>query len=386
MAIKGLGGFHLACNATNDRAVRRLRECRRKSNKPFALMTGDLESLEAICIVMEEDKTVIESPMRPIVIMDRHPQSPLSEAVSPNNDTLGVMLPYTPLHYLLFSKHIMPEPPTALVMTSGNFSEEPIVIANQEALNRLSSISDAFLLHDRGIYMRVDDSVVRVRNCNHNFPSVILRRSRGYAPSPIDLGVEMPQVFASGGELKTTFCFTKGKNAILSQHIGDMENKEAIDFYKETYRNLKRTFKVEPEMIAHDLHPNYWSTKFARELQVSLDIPPSLLIPVQHHHAHIASCMAEHGLKERVIGIALDGTGFGADGNVWGGEFLISDRKDFERFAHLRVSFPCLVGRGLLESPTGWPFRIFTVPLGMRCLNIAPGFLKGSTERPSSNY
>jgi len=322
LAIRGLGGFHLACDPRNDAAVRRLRERKRRSDKPFALMARDLAVVEAFCAVSEDDRRALESPRRPIVILPRRRDADISAAVAPGNNTIGVMLPYTPLHHLLFAG----APYDALVMTSGNLSEEPIVTANEEALERLRPVADWFLLHDRDIYMRADDSVVRTFEGRER----VLRRSRGFVPQAIDLGMEVPEVLACGAELKNTFCLSKGRYAVLSQHIGDMENYETLVFFEETLADLRKLFRVEPRAVAYDLHPGYLSTQYA------LRAPDLEKIGVQHHHAHIASCMAENGLRGKVIGVALDGTGYGTDGRIWGGEFLIADYAGFARRAHLR--------------------------------------------------
>ncbi|MBI5287141.1 MAG: carbamoyltransferase HypF, partial [Deltaproteobacteria bacterium] len=278
----------------------------------------------------------------------------------------------------------------ALVMTSGNISEEPIVIDNQEALNSLSNIADAFLLHNRDIYMRVDDSVTRISDLGFRISDLksqvsnpgfqIVRRARGYVPSPIDLGREMPLVLATGGELKTTLCLTKERYAIISQHIGDMENKEAIDFYKETLINLMQTFKVKPQVVAHDLHPDFWTTRFAREYCSSLPTPHPSLIAVQHHHAHIASCIAEHGLRGKVIGIALDGTGYGTDGKVWGGEFLIADERGFERFAHLQY-IPMPGGEKAIKEPFRMALSYLYRAFGDEAMEIYPQFFHRFNQR-----
>ena len=246
--------------------------------------------------------------------------------MAPNNRTLGVMLPYTPLHHLLFEG----APYDALVMTSGNLSEEPIVVSNDEALARLGGVADWFLLHNRDIYMRVDDSVVRTFEGAER----VLRRSRGFSPEVMDLGREVPELLACGGELKNAFCLTKGRHAILSQHIGDLENYETLVFFEETLANLKKLFRVEPRVVVHDLHPQYLSTRYA----LALDLPK---IGVQHHEAHIASCMLENGLDGDVIGVAFDGTGYGTDGAIWGGEFFAGGYAGFERRAHFRyVALP----------------------------------------------
>jgi len=322
LAIRGLGGFHLACDARNADAVERLRARKKRSDKPFALMVRDLAAAEAICEVSEADREALVSARRPIVISRRRPKLKLAPTgIAPGNRTLGVMLPYTPLHHLLFTG----APYDALVMTSGNLSEEPIVVSNQEARERLGGVADWFLTHNRDIYMRTDDSVVRTFEGRER----LMRRSRGYAPQTLDLGRTVPELLACGGELKNAFCLTKGRHAILSQHIGDLENYETLVFFEETLANLKKLFRVEPKAVAHDLHPLYLSTKYALEL-------PGPKIGVQHHHAHIASCMAENGLSGEVIGVAFDGTGYGTDGAIWGGEFLVAGYGGFIRRAHLR--------------------------------------------------
>ncbi len=327
VAVKGLGGFLLACDAENDEAVRELRTRKRRSDKPFALMARDLPSVESFCEVMSEDRGLLLSLKRPIVVLRHRAGSPISAAVAPGNKTIGVMLPYTPLHYLLFSDSPGESSQfRALVMTSGNISEEPIVTSNQEAWQRLREVADWFVFHNRDIYMRVDDSVARTFEQRER----VLRRSRGYVPHAIDLGTELRELLACGAELKNTFCLTKGRYAILSQHIGDFENYETMVFFEETLANLKKLFRVEPRAVAYDLHPQYLSTRFAQRLLLEPKIG------VQHHHAHIASCMAENHLSGKVIGVAFDGTGYGTDGKIWGGEFLAADFLGFERRAHLR--------------------------------------------------
>jgi hydrogenase maturation protein HypF len=260
------------------------------------------------------------------VVLPRLAGAQVSAQVAPGNDTLGVMLPYTPLHYLLFSDSPQADSEfPALVMTSGNLSEEPIVVSNTEALRQLDLVADSFLLHNRDIWTRVDDSVVRSFEGRER----VLRRSRGFVPQTIDLGIELDEVLAYGGELKNTFCLTKGRFAILSQHIGDLENYETMQFFQETLARMQHLFRVSPRAVAYDLHPAYWSTRLALA-----DAVPRK-IGVQHHHAHIAGCMAEHGLTGAAIGLALDGTGYGTDGKIWGGEVLVSRLDGFERFAHL---------------------------------------------------
>jgi hydrogenase maturation protein HypF len=323
LAIKGLGGFHLSCDARNDAAVTRLRERKRRSGKAFAIMVRDLETAERLCHVSPAARDLLCGTRRPIVLLPRRDSSTLSPQVAPGTNMLGVMLPYTPMHHLLFAESSILD---ALVMTSGNQSEEPIVCSNSEAWPCLHGLADAFLLHNRAIQMRVDDSVLQVFE-NREYP---IRRSRGYAPEPVDVGRPLPQILAVGAELKNSLCLTKDHYAILSQHIGDLENLETMEFYREMLAHLKRFFRVSPEAVAHDLHPNYLTTRYA--LRES-GLPA---IGVQHHHAHIASCMADNGLTGHVIGVAFDGTGYGTDGQIWGGEFLTCDFRSFERHAHLR--------------------------------------------------
>ena len=343
VAVKGLGGFHLACDATDDDAVDRLRERKGRVDKPFAIMSFDLETVERYCQVGPEERALLTSRERPIVLLRRRPDSPLSPRVAPGNPYLGVMLPYTPLHYLLL------EPaatfPIALVMTSGNYSEEPIATANDEARERLANLADAFLLHNRDIHARCDDSVTRTV-AGAELP---IRRSRGYAPYPVHLPALVRPTLAVGAELKNTFCLARERYAFLSQHIGDMENYETLRFFAQMVEQLARTFRVEPELIACDMHPGYLSTRHAQELAGRDGVP---LVAVQHHHAHVASCMAENGLdgERPAIGVALDGTGYGTDGAIWGGEFLVADYVSFRRAAQLRY-LPLPGGDAAIRRP-----------------------------------
>jgi hydrogenase maturation protein HypF len=322
LAIKGLGGFHLACDATDDATLRRLRQRKLRSGKPFALMAASLEKIAEFCEASPEECAALSGTRRPIVLLARRPMSRISTEVAPGAPTLGVMLPYTPLHHLLFEGGEF----EALVMTSANLSEEPIAYRNEEVAARLHPLADYFLLHNRAIQTRVDDSVVRVFEGRER----LLRRSRGYAPRPIELGLPAQEVLACGGELKNTFCLTKEHYAILSQHTGDLENLETLEFFQETLAHMQRFFRVTPRAVAHDLHPQYITTRLA------LAMPGIEKIGVQHHHAHIAACMAENGLREKAIGVALDGTGYGTDGRIWGGEFLVCDYLSFERRFHFR--------------------------------------------------
>jgi hydrogenase maturation protein HypF len=362
VAIKGLGGFHLACDATNDDAVKRLRERKRKSNKPFAVMSPDVDVIERYCEVSDKERELLLSNSRPVVLLNKKRASALSEAVSPNNKYLGVMLPYTPLHYLLFFADGNRNPDfQALVMTSGNLSEEPIVRDNDEAAMKLSGLVDGFLLYNRDIFMRVDDSVVRVLSSEFKVQSMtqdvsynselstlncelsFIRRSRGYAPEPIYLHDDGPEVLGCGADLKNTFTLTKGPFAIPSQHIGDMENYETLTFFEESLENLKAVYRAEPVAIAHDLHPGYLSTQWALNQKADL-------YGIQHHYAHIGSVMAENGLKEKVIGVAFDGTGYGTDGNLWGGEFLVAGIEGFERAGQFK-SIPLPGGEAAIREP-----------------------------------
>lgn len=336
VAVKGLGGFHLAADATNAAAVALLRERKRRVEKPFAVMVLDVEAVGRICEMNEAARNVLQSVQRPIVLLAKKPGSAVVEQVAPFNHFLGVFLPYTPLHHLIMRAG----PFQALVMTSGNLSEEPIAIDNAEALTRLRELADWFLMHNRDILLRCDDSVVRL---THGATRQ-LRRSRGFVPVPVFLKEEQPPILAVGGELKNTVCLTKGKHAFLSQHIGDLENGEGYKFFVEATEHLERILEICPEVIAYDLHPDYFSTRWA------LQQGGVHLVGVQHHHAHIASCMAENHLDERVIGFALDGTGYGTDGLVWGGEVLIADYTGFERAAHFEY-IPMPGGAAAIREP-----------------------------------
>ncbi len=359
LAIKGLGGFHLACDATDAQAVAELRRRKLRVDKPFALMMPDLETVEQHCLVGDAERELLQSAARPIVLLKRKPESNIAQEAAPYQNRLGVMLPYTPLHYLLFARPgVQPLtfdlPP--LVMTSGNLSEEPIATGNEEARTKLASLADAFLMHDREIHVRCDDSVV----CTVEHPSAPsgvgasqtanvypIRRSRGYAPFPLKLSFEVPQLLAAGAELKNTFCLTKGKYAFLSHHIGDMENYETLQSFERGVEHFERLFRVRPEAIAHDLHPNYLATRYVLQRAERENLP---LFGVQHHHAHVAACMAEHGLMEPVIGAAFDGTGYGEDGAIWGGEFLVAEYASYQRAAHLEY-FPLPGGDAAIRKP-----------------------------------
>jgi hydrogenase maturation protein HypF len=335
LAIKGLGGYHLAVDAANTEAVVRLRSRKLREEKPFAVMSFDLESVCRYALAGATEKILLTSIQRPIVLLRKKIPNCISEAVAPNNKYFGVMLPYTPLHYMLLKQAF-----TALVMTSGNLSEEPIAIDNDDAFNRLSGIADYFLIHDRDIYLRSDDSIIRHAAGARRF----LRRSRGFVPIPIFLKNEMPSILACGAELKNTICLTKQDKAFLSQHIGDLENLATYEFLKLTAAHLKRILDIDPEIIAFDMHPDYLSTQFAWEQQAAHKIQ------VQHHHAHIVSCMAEHKLEGPIIGLSFDGTGYGTDGAIWGGEILIAAEDNFERSGHLAY-VPMPGGAAAIQAP-----------------------------------
>jgi hydrogenase maturation protein HypF len=342
VAIKGLGGFHLACDATNPQAVAELRRRKLRVDKPFALMMPDMATIEAKCFVNEAERALLESRERPIVVLRRRPDSGVAADVAPGQNTLGVMLPYTPLHYLLLEP--APGFPRALVMTSGNVSEEPIASNNNEARARLAPLADAFLMHNRDIHVRCDDSVIRSLQLPTSNPStslraslqspIFLRRSRGYAPSPIQLPFDSPPLLAAGAELKSTFCLARDRYAFLSHHIGDLENYETLCSFEDGVVHFERLFRVRPEIVAYDLHPNYLATRYALERARREGLQA---IGVQHHHAHIAACLADSGLSGDcpAIGVAFDGTGYGDDGAIWGGEFLIATYANYTRAFHL---------------------------------------------------
>lgn len=360
LAVKGLGGFHIACDAFNAAAVERLRTVKRKSNKPFALMAPDMESVRLYCFASAAEEELISSPQRPIVLLKKKEGIELPRAVSPGNACLGFMLPYTPLHHLLFHYPLdgegLPGHPhfSALVMTSGNISEEPIIISNAVAAEKLAGIADGFLVHNRDIFMRVDDSVMRVgsemdkssllagNESVENAGSLpfrpdqqlcFLRRARGYAPEPIPLMTDGPDLLGCGADMKNAFTLLRGSYAIVSQHMGDMENYETVRFFEETLENLKTVYRSEPVAVVHDLHPGYFSANWARTYGQKQNLRT---IAVQHHYAHIGSVMAEHGLTKRVIGVAFDGSGYGEDGTLWGGEFLVADSRGYRRAGHLK--------------------------------------------------
>ena len=329
LAIKGLGGYHLACDATNPKVVAELRRRKKRSDKPFALMSYSLECIQRHCLVTPQEKEQLLSHQAPIVILHRSPTSQIAKEVAPQQTTLGFMLAYTPLHILLLEP--APGFPDAWVMTSANVSEEPIAYLDEDARQRLSTLADGFLIHNRPIHMRVDDSVIRVTGSNV-YP---LRRARGYAPDPLHLPFDFPQILAAGAELKNTFCLTRGTYAFLSHHIGDLENFETLTSLEEGIRHYERLFHIKPELIACDMHPNYLASRYAIQRAGVENLP---VVQVQHHHAHLAACMVENGLDGSypVTGVCLDGTGYGTDGTIWGGEFIVGDFTAYQRRYHLK--------------------------------------------------
>ncbi len=321
VAIKGLGGYHLMCDAMNNNAVVALRNKKQRDLKPFAIMFRDISAVRKYCYIDETELKEMESWRRPILILKQ--KEILSAAVSNGLNTIGAMLPYMPIHYLLF--RIIKTP--AVILTSGNISDEPIIIDDLLAEKQLISIADSFLSYNRQILNRTDDSVIRI--IDHK--TSLIRRSRGFVPRPVDLKFNVEGILALGAEQKNSFCIGKGNQAVMSQYIGDLKNRATYSFFNESIDRFSDLFKFKPEFIACDLHPDYLSTLYAEHIENELNIP---LVRIQHHHAHIASCIAEHGINEEVIGISLDGTGFGSDGNIWGGEFMIADLKSYRRFTH----------------------------------------------------
>lgn len=333
LAIKGLGGFHLACDATNTDAVAELRARKMRIDKPFALMMPDLDAIHKYCQISEKEADYLQGIERPIVVVKQKPDTAIAPMAAPRQSTLGVMLPYTPLHALLVERE--PGFPDALVMTSGNLSEEPLSIDNQQAREKLGPLADAFLMHNRDIYIRCDDSVIRSVNKEKSEVLYPLRRSRGYAPYPVRTAWEMPQILAAGAELKNTFCLTKDRYAFISHHIGDLENFETLSAFEHGVQHLESLFRVKPEYLAYDLHPNYLATRYAQQRAESEGLPA---YGIQHHHAHAAACMVEnnHPPGRPVIALSYDGTGYGSDGSIWGGEVLLANYKSFQRSYHLK--------------------------------------------------
>ncbi|GMB01772.1 carbamoyltransferase HypF [Pelosinus sp. IPA-1] len=333
IAVKGIGGYHLACDARQEQAVNSLRQRKLREAKPFAVMCGSIETVKKLCEVSAEEEALLVDASRPIVLLTKKPDYDLAESIGVGTSFLGVMLPYTPLHYLLLAED------DVWVMTSGNVSDEPIAYEEQDALKKLGNIADYFLVHNREIFQPSDDSVARIVDDKRQ----ILRRSRGFAPKPLKISREMSSILAVGGEVKNTFCLTRGPFVFMSCHMGDLENLATYQAYLAAMEHYQKLFAIHPTVVAYDLHPEYIATKYA----LSLDIPK---VGVQHHHAHIASVLAEYGLEEQVIGVAFDGTGYGADGNLWGGEFFLADCRDFVRVGHCKY-LPLPGGAKAIKQP-----------------------------------
>lgn len=385
VAVKGLGGYHLACDATAGAAVTRLRARKRRKHKPFALMARDIETIRALCVVSKAEEALLTSRQRPIVLLRSRKLSDIADAVAPGHRYLGFMLPYTPLHHLLLANG-----PPALVMTSGNVNDEPITYRDDEVFERLDGIADAVLTHDRDIHVRCDDSVVRCVECStvkefERF-NVCIRRSRGYAPQPIPLPFEcLEPILAVGAHLKNTFCLGKGRQAFVSQHVGDLENLETLTSFREGIDHFQRLFDLQPAVIAHDLHPEYLATKYAldwveRARQAGADVEA---VGVQHHHAHVASVLAEHDLDGPVIGVAFDGTGYGTDGHIWGGEFLVVDCLEFTRAAHL-AEIPLPGGEAAIRQPWRVAGATLYDRYGDDFLDLDVPFVRRLDDRPWS--
>ena len=344
MAIKGIGGFHLAVDATNEFAVMRLRDRKHRYGKPLAVMARNLDAARELCVLTPGEEELLLTVARPIVIAPKRTGNGIAPSVAPGIPWLGIFLPYAPLQHLLFDDKRV----RALVMTSANLSEEPIAVDNEEAVTRLGNIADAFLMHNRKILQRCDDSVMALVD---GAPQLI-RRARGFVPLAVPLPFDSPPILAVGGHLKSVFALARGRFVYQSQHLGDLENLTGLEFFRESLAHMMHTFEIEPEVVVHDLHPGYLSTSWAKEWAAERN---ARLIAVQHHHAHIAACMAEHSLVGPVIGLSLDGTGYGTDGRIWGGEVLIvrfdgPDPGNFDRFAHLDY-VPMPGGEAAIREP-----------------------------------
>ncbi len=379
LAIKGIGGYHLACDATLSHAVAELRERKHRWEKPFALMARDVEMVKALCYISPQETHVLASPKRPIVLLRKRPQANVAKEVAPGYKELGIMLPYTPLHHYLLNHVGNP-----LVMTSGNVSDEPIIYKDEEALTRLKGIADYFLVSNRPIFTRCDDSVVRVHGENAPYntssqkgsPEVVIRRARGYVPYPLNLSSPFNRnILACGAMLKNTFCITKGHHAFLGPHIGDLENMETLEAFQIAVERFKKMLYVEPEVVAYDMHPDYLSTQYARGLKEDI-----IKIQAQHHHAHVVSCMAENGLEGEVIGVAFDGLGYGEDGHLWGGEFLLASPESYRRMAHLEY-VPMPGGQKAIKEPWRMALSYLYCCYGEDLLNLNIEFVRKLDKR-----
>lgn len=369
-AIKGVGGFHICCDATNAEAVARLRELKRRPHKPLALMAGSVKAAKRACHVSDLEEKLLGSPQAPIMLCRKNGEWGPSESIAPGNKCIGVMLPYAPLHHLVFrALESIDKREWLLVMTSGNVQDLPIISDNGQAQERLSGIAGLFLMHDRGIENRNDDSIAMAVEPGEGPPLVqIIRHSRGYAPNPVTLPREAGPCLAVGGQMKDTFCLAQGAAAFLSQHIGEADSLETMDFFREMYEKYRRWFKIEPRTVVHDLHPDYLTTRWARSLEVVETEA------VQHHHAHLLSVLADNRTVEPAVGVILDGTGYGTDGRIWGGEFLFFDGAGIERLGHLEY-LPLPGGEAAIRNP--WRIAAaYGLHLGIdaaaRCPGVSP--------------
>ena len=371
LAIRGLGGFQLVCDAGNEKAVGLLRRRKHRPAKPFALMLGDLETAEKYCRVSSAEAELLISQQSPIVLLDWRKNTPdICGLIAPNLNCLGIMLPYTPLHHLLLNEIKRP-----LVMTSGNKSGEPVLKDNEEALTRLADIADCFLLHNREIHARSDDSVSLVADKGVH----VVRRARGYAPNPIFLPFRSKRILACGAEEKNTFCLTRNGHAFVSPHIGELSNEQTFLHYQKSIDLYQSLFRINPEVVACDMHPDYFSTKFAKTFCEKRDLQ---LVAVQHHHAHIASCMVENRVEGSVVGVAFDGTGYGTDGAIWGGEFLLADLNGFRRMGHIQyvpmpggsaaVRKPYRMALGYIFELLGRDFKLEGMPIAKYAHEFEP--------------
>lgn len=369
LGVKGVGGYLLTCDAENEEVVQKLRKRKRREAKPLALMAENVEKVEKFCWVNQTERKLLETLARPIVLLRKKEPSPLAKGIAPGLNWLGVMLPSTPLHYLLLhSPHIL-----AIVSTSGNLKGEPMIISDGEAKEKLFSLADFLLIHNRKIWLRCDDSVIKPRGKKIFF----FRRARGYAPFPLELKFELKKMVGVGAELKNTLCFTRGKYAFVSPYIGDLENLRTFGDYKKIFEHFQKIFEIEPEGVAYDMHPDYLSTRFALEEPFFSSLPR---IPVQHHKAHLASCTAENGLEEKVIGVVWDGTGYGEDGRIWGGEFFVGDLRDFKRVGFF-LPLPLPGGDKAVEEPWRMGVSLLWKTLGRKIQGLKIPLLK---EIPSS--
>jgi hydrogenase maturation protein HypF len=360
LAVKGTGGFHLMCDAQNEDAVSRLRKSKKREGKPFAVMFRDIDSVKTFLPISEEEETALISWRRPIVIVNAVNQP--SYSISSGLNTMGVFLPYMPWHYLFFERSGLP----AIVLTSGNLAGEPIITDNQKALDLMPEVASGVLTYDRDIYNRNDDSVVRIIDGRQR----VIRRSRGFVPAAVKVHMDVNGILATGAELSNSFCLGKGNRAYLSQYIGDIKNHETLDFFEESVALFLKLFRTQPELVAADLHPDYLSTRYARSLGIEL-------IQVQHHHAHIASCMAENRLDEPVIGLAFDGTGYGEDGNTWGSEFLVCDYKNYTRRSHFAY-MPMPGGDRAAEEPWRMGLSLLFQTFGDRLFDLDIPFVRSA--------